>query len=258
MKAIISGVLILTTALLTAAAPCAYALDEVSDPLEGINRATFWVNDQLDMALLEPAARGYDYVVPEVVQDGVTNFFDNLRFPIYLVSDLVQLKFTQAAEHTGRFVINTTVGIGGILDVAKHVGLERHREDFGIALAYHGVPPGPYLVLPILGPSNVRDTVGLVVDFFLDPLFWLGDVSNMSKKDEFWVEGGIATLKYLQLRADLIEAVEAGKESAIDYYLFTQGAYLQYREGLLYDGAVPEEDSELAITPEDPSVTPGD
>lgn len=213
---------------------------EIYDPLEPMNRKVFWFNDQLDIYLLEPVARGYDYIMPEFAQTGVANFFDNLRYPSYLVSDLVQLKFVQAAEHTGRFLVNSTVGIGGLIDVAKHIGLPDHEEDFGTALGYHGVPPGPYLVLPVIGPSNVRDAVGTVVDFFLDPL-------NI----ELYVDAvGIADdaifvawpLRIVQRRADLIQAVETAKETSTDYYLFMQSSYHQYREGLIHDGMPPDEE----------------
>ena len=215
--------------------------EEIDDPIEPVNRGIFWFNDQLDIYALEPIASGYDYITPEFMRTGFNNFFGNLRYPSYLVSDLVQLKFTQVAEHTGRFLINSTVGLFGFIDVAKHVGLPDHREDFGIALAYHGIPAGPYLVLPLLGPSNLRDGVGSVVDFFLDPFAVLGLSSNVDAPFKDKVILPLSTIRLINTRANLLEAVEAAKSSSVDYYLFMQSAYYQYRAGVLNDGSTPKE-----------------
>ena len=213
--------------------------EEIEDPIEPINRGIFWFNDQVDVHALEPIAKGYEDITPDTVRTGIHNFFVNLRFPVYFVSDVAQLKFTQAAEHTGRFLINSTIGLFGLIDVAKHVGLEDHREDFGIALAYHGVPPGPYLVLPFLGPSNLRDGVGSLVDFFLDPLVILG-LSDVKAGTRDRITIPLSTLRIIDTRSGLLEAVEAAKSSSVDYYLFMQSAYYQHRRGVLYDGKVPE------------------
>jgi phospholipid-binding lipoprotein MlaA len=209
--------------------------EQIKDPLEGMNRGIFWFNDQLDIYLLEPVARGYDWVMPERGKKGVVNFFENLGYPSYLVSDLVQGKLDQAGLHTGRFLINTTLGVGGLIDVAKEFGLEKHSEDFGVALAYHGVPAGPYLVLPLYGPSNVRDAVGFAVDSFLDPVAWLS-FTGMSSSTRLVVQGGLVGLRIVRTRAGLIQAIETAKESSLDYYLFMQSAYYQFRHGLLTDG----------------------
>lgn len=216
--------------------------DEVYDPLEGMNRGFFWFNDKFDIYLLEPVARGYDWLLPDRVQDSVGNFFNNLRYPSYFVSDIVQLKFAQAAEHTGRFLLNSTLGVLGLFDVASDMGLAEDEEDFGLALAYHGVPPGPYLVIPFVGPSNLRDGIGRIVDTALNPLFYLGTVAKLKERDAWAVELGAKALDVIDQRADLFEAVEAAKESSLDYYLFIQSAYYQHRRGLLYDGAPPEEE----------------
>ena len=204
------------------------------DPIEPFNRGVFWFNDTLDVYLFEPVARGYDYVAPDSVQRGVTNFFRNLSYPVYLLSDLVQLKFEQAGEHTGRFLINSTVGLVGIFDVATDVGLHYHPEDFGTALAYYGVPSGPYLVLPILGPSNFRDFLGTTVDSFLSPTAAIG-YSDMSSDEKFWSIAALNTVSVVNTRASLLEAVESGKEASLDYYLFMQSAYEQYRRGVVED-----------------------
>lgn len=217
---------------------------EISDPIEPVNRGIFWFNDKLDVYLLEPVARGYTDIMPERAQKGVSNFFENLRYPKYLVSDIVQFKFTQALEHTGRFVINSTVGIVGLIDVAKEFGLEKHEEDFGIALAYHGVGSGPYLVLPILGPSNLRDGFGKLVDSFLDPISAL-TYTNVDDSTKVPIIIGAKTLELIDTRAGLIEAVETAKKSSLDYYLFVQGAYYQHRRGVLYDGNPPDDEDEF-------------
>jgi phospholipid-binding lipoprotein MlaA len=209
--------------------------DEIIDPFESLNRGIFSFNDTLDVHVLEPIARTYEENVPEPIQTGIGNFFANLRYPSYLVSDLIQGKVIQAGEHTGRFLINSTIGLAGLIDVAKDMGLPDHQEDFGIALAFHDVPPGPYLVLPILGPSNFRDGFGLIVDGFLDPIGWVG-YSNLSSSTKLAIAASALGVKVVHTRAGLIQAIETGKESAVDYYLFVQGAYYQYRHGLLTDG----------------------
>jgi phospholipid-binding lipoprotein MlaA len=241
------SVTILSLAILFLTLPA--LAEDISDPIESVNREIFWFNDQVDIYAMEPIARGYDYITPKPVQIGVSNFFANLRYPSYLVSDLVQFKFTQAAEHTGRFLLNSTIGLFGLIDVAKHVGLEDHREDFGIALAYHDIPAGPYLVLPFLGPSNLRDGVGQVVDFFLDPLAILGLSNNIDKGDRDKIAYPLGALRLISIRSGLIEAIEAAKSSSVDYYLFMQSAYYQHRRGVLYDGNLPDDDEDLESDP---------
>jgi phospholipid-binding lipoprotein MlaA len=206
--------------------------EEIYDPFEKVNRATFYFNDKVDSYLLEPVAKGYVVVVPEIARQGVTNFFSNLRFPQYLVSDLVRLEFSQALSTTGRFAVNTTIGIGGLIDFASHMGLPDRGRDFGLALAYHGVPPGPYIVLPFLGPSNVRDSFGLIVDTFLDPLYYV-NYTGASGDLKRAIDIGGTALNVVSTRARLLDTVSAAKAAAIDYYGFTQGAYYQYRRGLL-------------------------
>jgi phospholipid-binding lipoprotein MlaA len=127
------------------------------------------------------------------------------------------------------------------MDVATDMGLPDHEEDFALALAYHGVPAGPYLVIPFLGPSNVRDGIGLVVDGFLNPISWIG-YSNASNSTKIALTSSAVAVKYIHTRAGLIQAVEAAKESSVDYYLFLQGAYYQHRQGLLTDGADVDDD----------------
>lgn len=219
--------------------------EEPYDPLEDMNRGIFWFNDNLDVYVLEPVARGYRDVFPDEVRTGIGNFFLNLRYPSYLVSDIFQGKFEQALDHTGRFLINSTIGVAGFIDFAKDMGLPDHEEDFGVTLAYHGVPAGPYLMLPILGPSNVRDGVGRIVDAFLDPIGWIG-YSNLSSSTKIAIAGGALGIKLVHTRSGLLQAVEAAKESSLDYYGFMQGAYYQHRYGLMTDGAETDEFDSLS------------
>lgn len=208
---------------------------EVWDPIEPVNRGMFWFNEQVDYLLLEPVAKGYDWLLPDIMKEGVTNFFNNLRYPSYLLSDIVQFKFGQVAHHTGRFVVNTILGVGGLVDVAKHMGLEDHKEDFGIALAYHGVPSGPYLVLPIVGPSNLRDGFGLLVDTLISPTS-IVSYTNASSDTKLAVTVGGKTLEAVNTRARLVDVIDSARRNSLDYYLFLQGAYVQYRAGVLNDG----------------------
>ena len=214
---------------------------DISDPLESVNRPIFWFNDKVDSYVLKPVAQGYQYVVPRPARTGVANFFDNLRYPIYLVSDVVQLKFGQAAEHTGRFLLNSTIGIGGLLDVAKECGLEKHREDFGTALGYHGVPDGPYIVIPFLGPSSLRDAFGLLVDRFLHPSAYIS-VLDLHTAEENWTTYGLVGAEAISSREQFLGVVESGKSAALDFYLFSRSAYKQSRDGLINDGTLPSND----------------
>ena len=227
--------------------------EEPYDPIEPVNRAIFDFNDGLDEYVLEPVARGYRDYVPDLVQTGVGNFFDNLRYPSYLVSDIFQGKFGQVVDHTTRFLINSTVGVGGLFDFATDWGYPVHDEDFGIALAYNGVPAGPYLVLPILGPSNVRDGFGRIVDAFLDPIGWVG-YTSLSSGTKVAIASTALGVKLVHTRAGLLQAVETAKESSVDYYLFVQGAYYQHRHGIMTDGKddeVYDETGDLGMEPMD-------
>ena len=227
---------------------------EIYDPIEPVNRGIFWFNDTFDVYLLEPVSRGYDFVVPNGVQHSVTNFFRNLKFPAFFVSDVVQFKFDQAAVHTGRFLINTTIGVAGLFDVAEEFGLEHHYEDFGTALGYRGVPSGPYIVIPFLGPSNARDACGRIVDAFLNPVFYLDSFTDLSSEEAFAISAGLYGLDAINTRADLLEAVETAKSASLDYYLFLQSAYYQLRANQIYDNNPPrvrdeDADFEEEVTP---------
>ncbi len=213
--------------------------EEIYDPWENTNRAVFNLNDKLDIYLLEPVARTYGKITPSPLQKGVTSFFENLRYPRYLVSDLIQFKFGQALSHTGRFLINSTIGLAGIIDVAEDMGLEEHYEDFATALAYYEVPAGPYMVVPFIGSSNIRDFSGSVVDRLLNPIYWLGEFDEIDDTDAMRISIGTTILEVINMRYNYTEAINSAKESSLDYYSFMQSSYYQYREGLVYDGQKP-------------------
>ena len=213
---------------------------EVNDPFESVNRGVFWFNEQVDDYFLAPVARAYKFVLPKFARSGISNFFDNLRYPSLLVSDVVQGKFDQAGLHTVRFLFNSTVGIAGLIDVAEYNGLEDHHEDFGTALGYYGISEGPYLVLPLLGPSNIRDGVGRIVDTFLNPLYWVFAAADEDAV-RYGVAGGVRLLEAVDDRSEILEAVDTGKEATLDYYSFVQSSYHQIRQNQIYDGEPPDE-----------------
>lgn len=197
---------------------------EVSDPLERINRGVFWFNEQADRFVIKPVAKGYDWLLPKPVKRGVSNVFDNLFTPVVAVSDLLQGNFQESAEDVGRFVVNSTVGVVGIFDVATGWGLERRREDIGQAFGAWGIGAGPYLVLPILGPSNVRDGVGLVGNYFLQPQNYIEDDGAR------W---GVTILGGIDTRYRLLDASTVLEQAALDRYAFVRSSYAQYRQNLV-------------------------
>jgi phospholipid-binding lipoprotein MlaA len=219
---------ILCAAALAAGLGAAPALagDGENDPIEGFNRKIFWFNDKLDVYVLEPVAKGWDFVAPDPVQKGVSNFFYNLRFPVYMMNDLLQGKPIDAGKDIGRFAVNTTVGVLGFMDPATGWGMPRNNEDFGQTLGVWGVPIGPYLVLPIVGPSSPRDAAGLAADyaFSVTPFF----------VDQFILMGA-RVVDAVNERSRYIKEVRDVKESAFDYYSFMRNAYFQRRKALVED-----------------------
>ncbi len=205
------------------------------DPLEGFNRAMFSLNDLLDKALFKPLAQGYNLIVPSPVDKGVTNFFNNLEDVTSAINSLLQFKIGHAATDLARVAVNTTVGIGGLFDVATRLDLQRHEEDFGQTLGTWGVASGPYLVLPLLGPSTGRDAVGVVVDWFTDPLTYLEDDA---------VRWSLRGLDLVDTRSDLLNASRVVDQAALDPYAFVRDAYLQRRRSAVYDGNPPPEEEE--------------
>lgn len=217
-----------------------------NDPLERFNRSMYIFNDKLDQYVLKPVATGYDKVTPAPVQKGVSNFFSNLDDILVMANDLLQLKLLQFGSDLGRFVVNSTLGIGGLIDWASDIGLPKHNEDFGQTLGYWGMPSGPYLVLPLLGPSTVRDTTGLVIDGErLDPIWNKLEDGAPFKRRELDVALGLSALKVVDVRASLLKSESILDEAALDKYSFIREAYLQRRQHLVYDGNPPQEPAEF-------------
>ena len=211
--------------------------DDPSDPLEPVNRAVFTFNETADRYALRPVAKAYVEVTPAPVRSGITNFFDNLQEPRNVVHALLQFKVLQAGKNLGRFVLNTTAGLAGFIDVASEVGLEKHEEGFGQTLGYWGVGEGWYLMLPFLGPTTNRDLVGFAGDSFLNASFYLP-----GRYDVYVLSANATNL--VNTRADLLPA-DGILQQQFDRYLFVRTAYLQQRWSLIHDGNPPFEDYEL-------------
>jgi phospholipid-binding lipoprotein MlaA len=203
-----------------------------ADPLESFNRGVYKFNDTLDKAVAKPVAQGYNAVMPEPGKIMVTNFFSNLDDIIVTANDLLQLKLKQGFSDGMRFLVNTTVGVGGIVDVASMRGLEKHDEDFGQTLGFWGVGNGPYIVLPLLGPSTVRDGVGLYVD---------SRPSKIRRVKHMRTRNQLIVTKAINRRAQLLDQEKVLDEAAIDRYEFMRDAYLLRRKSQVYDGNPPRE-----------------
>ncbi|HEY5603373.1 MAG TPA: VacJ family lipoprotein [Gammaproteobacteria bacterium] len=231
----IAGVII--AALISSGCASINGPTESYDPFERYNRAVYQFNEDFDRAVARPVARFYQDVLPAPVDKGLTNFFSNINDVIVLVNDLLQLKFEQSLQDTARIFFNTTIGLLGFIDVSSHLDLPKHREDFGQTLGYWGVPTGPYFVLPIFGPSTIRDSVGLGVDYAaFYPIF--------NRIDNSAVEWSLFVLDLIDQRADLLGASKLLDMAALDPYIFTREAYLQRRLNFVYDGNPPIEDGE--------------
>jgi phospholipid-binding lipoprotein MlaA len=213
------------------------------DPIEPVNRAIYQFNDAVDQALLKPVAEGYRAVFPSFVRTGVGNFFSNINDVLIALNNLLQGKFINAVSDAGRVVINTTIGLLGVLDVATDLGLEKNNEDFGQTLGYWGIGDGPFLMVPLLGPSNVRDFVGRLVDYKTDPITY---VHSMRARNILW------GTRIISNRADLLDTSKILEAAALDPYEFLRDAYIQRRRNLVHDGSPPkekEDDPEIRIKP---------
>lgn len=196
---------------------------DINDPIEPFNRGMFWVNDKLYFYLFKPVARGFR-VVPEPARQSINNFFSNLGTPVRFVNSVLQLKFADAGTELGRLVVNSTVGIGGLFDPARHyLNLQKKDEDLGQTIGHYGVGNGFYIVWPLFGPSTARDTVGMAGDFFLDPLYYV-DMKPLEKIGLRFLDRETA----LSLDKDTYEAM---KRQALDPYLNVRSSYIQYRAG---------------------------
>lgn len=234
-----------SVALALLAAGCATAPDpsdeaavqsfnEANDPLEPMNRYFFEINHGLDELLVKPFAGYYNIALPDPAKDGVRNFLRNLHAPVILLNDLFQGEGGRAGTTAARFAINTTLGIGGILDVADWFGMPYHDEDFGQTLAVWGSSEGIYLHLPLLGPSNPRDAGGKLVDYVLDPLTWVGYVYNVSwiNTTRFMVEG-------IDTRARNLETIAELQKGSVDFYATIRSLYRQHRNDAIANGEDP-------------------
>ena len=201
--------------------------DEIFDPLEPINRAIFSFNNVADRVILEPVAKGYKKL-PSPIQSGISNFINNLKLPLVVVNQLLQGQGKNAVESTGRFVVNSTVGLFGLVDVAEKVGLEQKQEDFGQTLATWGVGDGFYLVLPIFGPSNVRDTAGMVLTYVTDPIN-----AYAVSEGETWILPLRTATNAIDQRSKIIDEVNALRNNSLDYYSAVRSSYYQNRNAAI-------------------------
>jgi len=192
------------------------------DPNESINRDIFAFNDVVDDYVAKPISDSYKWVTPQFVQTGIFNFFNNLKNVNVIINDVLQAKFEQSAEDTGRLIVNSTIGLGGLVDVAKDVGLKQNDEDFDQTLAVWGVPQGSYIVLPLLGPTTVRGIPGSILDTAANPASYIGMP--------------IQLVQMLNARANAQGSLDVVKEGALDPYVFIREGYLQTREHLATDG----------------------
>lgn len=217
------------------------------DPIEGYNRAMFSFNETVDKAVIKPVAQGYDFVMPDPVQTGVSNFFANIADLWTGVNNLLQGKPVDALSDAGRVLVNSTLGILGLFDVATPMGLEKHEEDFGQTLGRWGVGDGAYVVLPILGPRTVRDTFGLAADIYVDPV-------RDADAHRGYRNTAIA-LRAIDTRANLLKAEDALEAAAIDKYAYVRDAYLQHRRSAIHDGNPPREADDSASLPSENLLT---
>ena len=201
-----------------------------ADPLEPFNRGVYQFNDALDKAIVKPVAQAYRAVIPQFIRSSVSNFFSNINDIVVGLNNLLQGKFTAAYSDLGRVAMNSTLGVLGLFDIATEAGMERHEEDFGQTLGYWGVGDGPFLVLPLFGPSNIRDGVGRFVDSRTDVVTYI-DPSRA--RNQLWLTRGV------NRRAELLDASTVLQTAALDPYEFVRDAYLQRRRNLIYDGAPP-------------------
>jgi phospholipid-binding lipoprotein MlaA len=225
--------ILLVSVMLAAACASGVARAQVSDPFEPVNRAIFTFNDALDRHVLRPVAQGYVNVVPRLVRAGVSNFFGNISDAFSAVNNALQGKRDPLGNDLGRVLVNSTFGIGGIFDIASEGGVEKSNEDFGQTFGYWGMGPGPYLVIPILGPSDVRDAVGLGIQAYLDP------INQVTPSENMWELIG---LRAIDTRAGLLGTEDLLSGAALDKYTFIRSAYLQRRKNLVYDGKPPKDE----------------
>ena len=223
----LSRLLVLSAGILSGCA--SLPANDPSDPLEPINRDVDEFNQKFDKTIAKPVAKGYRNITPDPLDRGITNFFANLADINSAVNNLLQLKPHRALSDVGRLCVNTTVGLLGFFDVASVIGLKSYKEDLGQTLGYWGVGETPYLVIPILGPSNLRDFVGQLGDLAINPIYY-------TSEGVYW---SLLTLKYVDTRADLLETGDILEEAAVDQYSFVRETYQQSRRNKIHNGAPP-------------------
>src|SRR5258706_12774112 len=212
------------------------------DPFEPFNRGVYQFNADVDKAILKPVAQGYRAVLPKFMQTGVKNFFSNVSDVPVALNNALQGKLTAAFSDIGRVAINSTVGVLGLFDIASKAGLEKHREDFGQTLGKWGVGGGPFLMLPIFGPSNGRDLAGFVVDFATDPITRVNPSSAVFE---------LSATRLVNRRAELLDTGTLLQNAALDEYQFMRDGYLQHRRHQIYDGNPPPDDDSIAPSQQD-------
>jgi phospholipid-binding lipoprotein MlaA len=228
--------IITIASLLTLCSLSGCAAQANKDPLEGINRGIYKFNDVADKAIIKPVATAYKAVAPTPVRKGFNNFFTNLGSITTVLNDLLQFKFSNAFSDAGRFVINSTFGLAGFIDVAGMDKIALRKEDFGQTLGHWGIGNGAYLVLPFIGPSSVRDTTGLAFDVFTtDPITYTHNI------DQIRLSNQLRAAQFLDNRTELLTATDLIDEASLDPYAFMRDAYLQRRASLVQDGLVPQE-----------------
>ena len=210
------------------------------DPLEGLNRATFQFNDTIDKYALEPVARGYANVIPQPVRSCIGGVFGNFSDAWTAVNNLLEGNAHDAGSDINRVAVNSTVGILGCFDVASGMGLDKHHKDFGITLGTWGIGPGYYVVIPLLGPSDVRDTAGLFVDFKTDPVGYLYPV---------WQRNTLTGVRIIDARSQLLGAGSLLEGAALDKYVFVRDGYFTRRRSMIYNGNPPDEEEDTAPNP---------
>ena len=216
------------------APPASYPTVNKKDPWESMNRSVFSFNERLDSNVLKPVAKGYKWIMPDPFETAIGNVFSNLNDIPVTFNNILQLKFKNALRSSGRLLVNSTMGVGGMLDVASGMGLEKQNEDFGQTLGYYGVSSGPYLVLPVLGPSSTRDAGGLMFDLASDP------VAVGSFFVAPFIGPVVGSTRFADTRARLLENDKTLDEASLDKYEFIREAYLQRRRNLVHDGNPPQ------------------
>lgn len=220
----------------------------VADPYESFNRKMYDFNESVDHYVASPIANGYKVVTPDFLQTGVFNFFNNLKNFNVVINDVLQAKFSQSASDMGRLTMNTTAGLGGFFDVAKHVGLEQNDEDFDQTFAVWGIPKGSYLVLPLLGPMTTRSAPASAFDAATNPASYASIPAN-------YISAPVQFMSALNARANAEGALKFINEAAMDKYVFTRESFLQWRKNLESDGKVNMDDDLMVDNVDDTSLT---